>query len=102
MKNESSCKATSYLPISWDDMEIINEAIQNKKEGKIFFFGSNGQLEEAKGPVVKILEEKKKGVYAVVNSGEHIRVDRIITIFGTVGAAYDEYEAFGNACMDCR
>lgn len=102
MKNESSCKATSYLPISWDDMEIINEAIQNKKEGKIFFFGSNGQLEEVKGSVVEVLEEKNKGVYAIVDSGRHIRVDRIITIFGKVGAAYEEYEAFGNTCMDCR
>lgn len=102
MKTESSCKTTSYLPISWDDMEVINEAIQSKKTGKIFFFGSDGQLEEAKGSVVEILEEKNKGVYAIMDSGGHVRVDRIITIFGKVGAAYEEYEAFGNVCMDCR
>ena len=30
-----------------------------------------------------------------------IRIDRIITLFGKPGAAYDEYDAFANACMDC-
>lgn len=102
MKTINTSKESSYLPISWDNMEVIREYIKNKKEGKIFFFGNDGQLDEAKGCIVEIREEQKKGVYAILNSGDKIRVDRIITLFGTVGAAYDEYEAFGNACMVCR
>lgn len=102
MKTENSYKETSYLPISWDDMDVIKEAIQNKKEGKIFFFGKNGQLEEVKGRVVEVLEEQNKGVFAFMDDGKRVRVDRIITIYGKVGAAYDEYEAVGNACMVCK
>jgi hypothetical protein len=30
-----------------------------------------------------------------------IRVDRIITVFGKPGAAFDEYDAYANACLSC-
>ncbi|WP_240452744.1 hypothetical protein [Sphingobacterium sp. xlx-130] len=30
-----------------------------------------------------------------------IRIDRIITLFGKIGAAYDEYNQYANSCMDC-
>ncbi|MFB5947012.1 hypothetical protein [Albibacterium profundi] len=100
--NQNSSKETSYLPISWDDMELLYTLIKNKKEGKVFFFGKDGQLDETKGHITAIHDEKKDGVYAIMSGGDKVRVDRIITIFGQVGAAYDEYEAFGNACMVCK
>lgn len=83
-------------------MELLYTLIKNKKEGKVFFFGKDGQLDETKGHITAIHDEKKDGVYAIMSGGDKVRVDRIITIFGQVGAAYDEYEAFGNACMVCK
>lgn len=37
----------------------------------------------------------------MLDNNEHIRIDRIITLFGKPGAAYDEYDAFANACLNC-
>lgn len=57
--NQNSSKETSYLPISWDDMELLYTLIKNKKEGKVFFFGKDGQLDETKGHITAIHDEKK-------------------------------------------
>ncbi|GAA4172386.1 MULTISPECIES: hypothetical protein [Sphingobacterium] len=29
------------------------------------------------------------------------RIDRILTLFGKINDAYDEYRAYGDTCMDC-
>ena len=46
-------------------------------------------------------EEKDAGLFIALNTGSKVRVDRIITLYGKPGAAYDEYDAYANACMDC-
>lgn len=100
MKNNNTSSNPSYLPVAWEYREVIAEAIEKRTEGKIFFFNQNNEVDEAAGRVMK-LKEEKKGLFIHVDTGVKIRVDRIITLFGKVGAAYDEYNAYGNACMDC-
>jgi hypothetical protein len=34
--------------------------------------------------------------------GEQVRLDRIITINGKPGPAFDEYDNYANACLSCQ
>jgi hypothetical protein len=40
-------------------------------------------------------------MYLNVSPEKQIRIDRIITLFGKPGAAYDEYDSFANQCLAC-
>jgi uncharacterized protein (DUF983 family) len=39
--------------------------------------------------------------FIVIGNGLRIRINRIITFFEKIGAAYDEYSAYSDACMGC-
>ncbi|PRD54650.1 hypothetical protein [Sphingobacterium gobiense] len=101
MTNKTTDNKNSYLPVAWEYREIIEEQINKKNSGKVFYFDDDNKLEEVGGRIVEIKEEKSAGVFILMDNGLRIRVDRIITLFGKVGAAYNEYEAYANACMDC-
>ncbi len=92
---------TSYLPVPWEYREVIDEQIEKGTRGKVFFFSAKEGIDEAEGRVVRMEEIEKQGLFVVLDNDVAIRVDRIITLFGKPGAAYDEYNAYGNACMDC-
>jgi len=101
MKNRKDLTEPSYLPVAWEYRESIQEAIDRKMDGKIFFFNPNNQVDEVQGRTLKIEADAKDGDFLLTSSGERIRIDRIITLYGKVGAAYEEYNAFADACMDC-
>jgi len=101
MNRKKTISEPSYLPVAWEYREVIEEAIQKGTQGKIFFFNQDNQVDEAIGMAIKLAEEKNKGVFVVLDTGIKIRIDRIITLFGKIGAAYHEYDAYANACMDC-
>jgi hypothetical protein len=90
----------SYSPVLWDYRELIDEAIKQNRTGKIFFFSEEG-IGESAGRILEMKEIKSEGVFVFLDTEEKIRIDRIITLFGKPGAAYDEYDAYANACMDC-
>jgi len=50
---------------------------------------------------VKLREIEGSGLYIVMDPEYKIRIDRIITVFGKPGPAYDEYEAYANQCLSC-
>ena len=91
-----------YTPVEYIYRELVQDAIAQRKQGKIFYFGAEGQVEEAAGMAQELQDRAGEGLFIVLNSGEALRLDRIITLFGKPGAAYDEYNAFANACLDCR
>lgn len=91
---------TSYLPVPWEYREIIEEQIENQTTGKIIYFCKEG-LCERNGAIVEMKDISGEGLFIFIDSGDRIRVDRIITLFGKPGAAYDEYNAYADACMDC-
>lgn len=93
--------APSYLPVAWEYREMIEEAILKNSQGKIFFFCKEEGVCEGKGIIVEMKELKNEGLFLVLDNEHHIRIDRIITLFGKPGAAYDEYDAYANACMNC-
>lgn len=92
----------SYLPVDPDFTDVIAEQIAAKKSGKIFFFNLRGEVDEEAGMVLRMEDRPGEGVFIVLDNGKAVRIDRIITLFGKIGAAYDEYDAYGNSCMDCN
>src|SRR5690606_19485785 len=101
MNLKNTSLETSYLPVAWEYREVIEEEIEKKTVGKIFYFCTQKGICEAQGQAVRLEDVKNKGLFVVLDSGATIRVDRIITLFGKPGAAYDEYDAYGSSCMDC-
>ena len=92
---------TSYTPVAYDYREIILEEIARQTHGKIFYWSADGNIDEVIGQAVKLEEFPGKGMYVILDTDAQIRIDRIITLFGKPGAAYDEYDAFANQCLSC-
>ena len=92
---------TSYTPVQWVYREMIAEEIEKQTEGKVFRFGSTEFVSCSIGSVKVLKELQGKGLFIGLNTGEEIRIDKIITLFGKPGPAYDEYDAYGNVCLSC-
>lgn len=92
---------TPYLPVAWEYREVIESEISKKTAGKVFYFCREEGICQAEGSIIQMEEEKDAGLFITLDTDIKIRVDRIITLFGKPGAAYDEYDAYANACMDC-
>ena len=101
MTLKSSPANTACLPVAWEYREVIEEQIEQKTAGKIFYFCQEEGICEAEGTVTNLNDIPNEGLYILMDTHVKIRVDRIITLFGKPGAAYDEYNAYADACMDC-
>lgn len=93
---------TSYSPVQYVYREIIEEEITKQSQGKVFYFCDDKTVGSVEGTITKMEEISGKGLFIVVDPDAHIRIDRIITLFGKPGAAFDEYDAYGNTCLDCK
>lgn len=91
-----------YTPVAWEYKDVIQEQITKGTNGKIFFFEQGAEIGEGKGQILEMKEIKNEGTFIFLDSATRIRIDRIITLFGKPGAAYDEYEAYANTCSDCK
>ena len=92
---------SSYLPVQYVFRELIDEEISKRTSGKIFYFDPAGNVASLEGTITDLQEIGGKGLFISVAPEGVVRVDRIITLFGKPGAAFDEYDAYANACMDC-
>ncbi|HYG17986.1 MAG TPA: hypothetical protein VD816_03620 [Ohtaekwangia sp.] len=93
--------ATSFSPVQYVFREVIEEEIAKHTHGKIFFFDDNDKVDSAEGTVVKMQEIPQQGIFIFLHPDKQIRIDRIITLFGKPGAAFDEYDSFANQCLAC-
>ena len=91
----------SYSPVEYVYREIIEEEIEKCTTGKIFYFNGEQVVDSVEGQVVKMREINGKGLFITLDPEAQIRIDRIITLFGKPGAAYDEYDNFSNQCLSC-
>lgn len=89
-----------YLPIPWDFREVLDEVIQKGASGRIHYFSPEPQVERAEGHITQLVKEDS-GEYLLTDRGDKVRLDKIITLFGKPGPAFDDYEGYGNACMAC-
>ncbi len=92
---------TIFSPVYPVFYEIISEE-KEKKFSRIIYFGDENALEEVKGKITGLATRDADEEYLLFGSGEEVRIDRIITINGKVGPAYDEYDAYALACLNCN
>jgi len=62
---------------------------QDKEYSKVFYFGQGTEVEEAKGIIRGIINNGYNGEFLIFDSGAEVRIDRIITVNGIPGPAYD-------------
>src|ERR1044071_130620 len=91
---------TTYTPVPYIHREIVEEAIEKRTRGKIFYYDSNDQVDSTEGSI-KEMTEISGGLFIILDNEHQIRIDTIITLFGKPGAAFDSYDAKGNVCFDC-
>ena len=91
----------SYSPVQYVYREIIEEEIIKMSRGKIFYFNDDQVVDSCEGQLVALVESEGRGMFIILNPEHQIRIDRIITLFGKPGAAYDEYDNFANQCLSC-
>jgi hypothetical protein len=92
---------TSYTPVQYVFREVIQEEIEKRTRGKVFHFLNDNTVESSEGKIIRMEEVPGKGIFILMEPEQQIRIDRIITLFGKPGAAFDEYDAYANACMNC-
>jgi hypothetical protein len=85
------------LPVYFELFELEQE----KPYSRAFYFESGTDLEEASGKITGIEKDALNGEYLCFDCGHRIRIDRIITLNGKPGPAYDEYDRYALACLDC-
>ncbi|MGQ1783982.1 MULTISPECIES: hypothetical protein [unclassified Saccharicrinis] len=88
-----------YLPVNPVFFEITDSFMQQVV--RVVYFGENQSLEESNGKLKGILKNKS-GEFMNIQSDENVRIDRVITINGNPGPAFDEYDAYANACLSCQ
>ena len=91
----------SYLPVDPDFLDIISVARDQQKSGKVHYFDSEDQIMDSTGPILEIISVDG-GEFINLGNGQMIRLDRIITLYGRPGPAYDRYDSFANACLACE
>ncbi|MFT6868586.1 MAG: hypothetical protein ACJA08_003440 [Cyclobacteriaceae bacterium] len=89
-----------YSPIDPELIEITEKIIQNNKSGKVHYFDFKEGIGMAEGQIKGILKSDE-GVFLRVDE-QLVRVDKIITILGRPGAAYDQYDRYANVCLTCE
>ena len=91
----------SFTPVAYEYREVIAEQLAKGTRGKVFYFNADGKVDDAEGQLTNVDEISGKGMFITLDNNKSIRIDRIITLFGKPGAAFDEYDAYANACLAC-
>jgi hypothetical protein len=92
---------SSYMPIDPDFYDIIEELAEKLSLFRVFFFMPDQTLGEANGEYNRISKDAD-GEYMLLKDENPVRIDRIITVNGKPGPAYDEYIAYADACLSCQ
>jgi hypothetical protein len=95
-----STPVSDYLPVPFEFREIIEEQKKSGNDGLIHYFTGTKNIESARG-TIKEIAKKESGEFLNLNSGDSIRLDKIITLYGRPGPSYEIYDAYANACFSC-
>jgi restriction endonuclease S subunit len=91
-------KHTNYLPVDPDFYDIVDALIG--KNGTVNFFESGSEINDVKGDIVGTVK-KKSADFLKVSGEQYVRLDKVITILGKPGPAYDRYNHYSNVCFSC-
>ncbi len=91
----------SYLPIDPDFFDFFKKEM-DKASSKVVYFGEGTNLEEVNGKIKSITQKSGNEYFMQFESGDEVRVDRIIVYNGKPGPAFDEYDAYALECLTCK
>lgn len=100
MKQNFSLFETSFTPVDPIFYDIFDTE-KDKLFSKVYFFSAGSDLDEASGKITGIEKDDTNSEFLCFDTGQHARIDRIVTINGKPGPAYDEYDRYALACLDC-
>ncbi len=92
---------TKYRPVDPDYYEMIEAEMTAGKKAVIHYFKNENTIGEEKGNIKEITANHKNEEFVSLENGKEIRIDRIIVVNGRPGPAYDEYDSYALACLDC-
>lgn len=92
---------TKYMPVDPDYYEMIEKEKAEKDTAVIHYFKDENLLGEEKGKIKGINKNHRNEDFVNLDNGKGVRIDRIIVVNGKPGPAYDEYDAYALACLDC-
>ena len=92
---------TKYFPVDHDYYDMILHEMSEKDEAVIHYFGEDITLLEARGKIAGIITDEHNEDYVDMVKAGKVRIDRIIVVNGKPGPAYDEYDSYALACLDC-
>ena len=90
-----------YLQVDPDFNQLIESLVQSDETFKVFYFDEQSQVMDARGSSMAV-HKHPDGEFLVIGQNDHVRLDRIITINGKIGPAYEQYDAYANACFSCQ
>lgn len=91
----------TYLPIDLSFFDFFEKEILKKKT-RVVYFGEGTILEEVSGKIESIVNNSGNEYFMKFETGEEVRVDRIIVYNGKPGPAFDEYDAYALECLSCK
>ena len=90
-----------YSPIDPDFYEIIEKEISKNGISLVNYFGPDNEIADVKGSLKEVFFIKHYESFLVFETAEQVRLDRLITLNGIPGPAYDEYDSYALACLEC-
>ncbi len=93
--------STTYYPVDPDYHDMILKEMSEKETAVIHFFNEDSTLGNLSGKIKGIVVDENHEEFVELHAGEKVRIDRIIVLNGKPGPAYDEYDAYALACLDC-
>jgi len=94
-------KYSQYLAVDPDFYEILETTTSKNKEQNVFFFLPDNTVDQAKGAYEGIAK-LEDGEFLTLEKEQKVRLDRIITINGKPGPAFDEYDRYANETLSCQ
>lgn len=93
---------TRYIPVDQDYHEMIEQEQAKNATAVIHYFNNEYSLGEEKANITGFTTNNSNEEFVALDNGTEIRIDRIIVVNGKPGPAYDEYDSYANACLDCN
>ena len=94
-------KNKSYLPVDPDFFDRVEEISKMNKEVAINFFNSEDKVDGTKDIVLGVFSEDGFSQFLKFKKHQPVRLDRVITLKGLPGPAFDEYDRYALECLTC-
>lgn len=90
-----------YLPVDPDFSAGVAKKCIEGKNGKIHFFNEKNEVDGVSGTATCLITDNYTK-YIQLDNNQKVRLDKIITLFGKPGPAYEQYDRYANTCLTCE